>query len=88
MNRVCFSSLLLVYHCGSHRGWSSMFTFTTMPDDINWVSRIALFGDMGNINAQSLPRLQEESAKGMYDAIFHVGKYLSPPVLKCNIRLV
>lgn len=47
-----------------------------MPDDINWVTRIALFGDMGNINAQSLPRLQKETVKGMYDAIFHVGEYL------------
>lgn len=64
-----------IYHCGSHWGWSSIFTFTTMPDDINWVTRIALFGDMGNINAQSLSRLQKETVKGMYDAIFHVGDF-------------
>lgn len=30
---------------------------------------------MGNENAQSLPRLQEETQSGMYDAILHVGDF-------------
>jgi hypothetical protein len=30
---------------------------------------------MGNVNAQSLPRLQEETLLGYYDAILHVGDF-------------
>lgn len=40
-----------------------------------WKPRIALFGDMGNENSQSLPRLQEETQRGLYDAIIHVGDF-------------
>ena len=39
-----------------------------------YFSRLALYGDMGNVNAQSLTRLQEETQRGLYDAIFHVGE--------------
>ena len=30
---------------------------------------------MGNVNAQSLPRLQKETQKGFYDLILHVGDF-------------
>jgi acid phosphatase type 7 len=30
---------------------------------------------MGNKNAQSLPRLQQESQRGHFDAILHVGDF-------------
>merc|ERR1712126_46931 len=30
---------------------------------------------MGNVNAQSLPRLQRETQSGMYDMILHVGDF-------------
>ena len=33
----------------------------------------AMFGDMGNDNAVSLPYLQREVGEGVYDAIIHVG---------------
>ena len=36
---------------------------------------MALFGDMGNVNAQSLGRLQREAQEGMYDLILHVGDF-------------
>ena len=36
---------------------------------------MALFGDMGNVNAQSLGRLQREAQAGMYDLILHVGDF-------------
>ena len=52
-----------------------MFNFITMRDGSDWSPRFAIFGDLGNVNAQSLPRLQEESEKGMYDAILHVGDF-------------
>ncbi|XP_046382469.1 acid phosphatase type 7 isoform X2 [Ischnura elegans] len=63
------------YHCGSPLGWSSLYTFVTMKDGVDWSPFLAVYGDMGNINAQSLPRLQEEVQRGMYDAILHVGDF-------------
>lgn len=46
-----------------------------MPEGSNWSPRFAIFGDLGNENAQSLPRLQEETMLGFYDAILHVGDF-------------
>ncbi|XP_043287963.1 acid phosphatase type 7 [Venturia canescens] len=65
-----------VYHCGSSLGWSDMFYVQTTPDDsADWSPHLAIFGDMGNENAQSLARLQEETQRGFYDAIIHVGDF-------------
>lgn len=63
------------YHCGSELGWSSEFWFETPPTDTEWSPHIAIFGDMGNENAQSLARLQEEAQRRLYDAIIHVGDF-------------
>lgn len=46
-----------------------------MPDGTKWSPRFAIFGDLGNENAQSLPRLQDETMLGFYDAILHVGDF-------------
>lgn len=46
-----------------------------MPEGSDWSPSIALFGDMGNENAQSLARLQQETQNGMYDTIIHVGDF-------------
>jgi len=64
-----------VYHCGSDQGWSDMFWFITSPDESTWSPQLAIFGDLGNENAKSLPHLQEEVQRGMYDAILHVGDF-------------
>lgn len=64
-----------VYHCGSNMGWSAEFWFNTVPTDENWSPSLAIYGDMGNENAQSLGRLQEETQRGLYDAILHVGDF-------------
>lgn len=64
-----------MYHCGSDEGWSALFSFHTPPNDPDWVPSIALFGDMGSFNAQSLPRLQEEAQRGLYDVIIHIGDF-------------
>lgn len=64
-----------VYHCGSDLGWSDEFWFIVPRTDANWAPHLALYGDMGNENAQSLARLQEESQRHMYDAILHVGDF-------------
>lgn len=64
-----------VYHCGSSLGWSGEFWFRTPPLISEWSPTVAIFGDMGNENAQSLAYLQEESQRSVYDAIIHVGDF-------------
>eukprot|EP00092_Neocalanus_flemingeri_P000642 GFUD01000684.1.p1 GENE.GFUD01000684.1~~GFUD01000684.1.p1 ORF type:complete len:450 (+),score=123.28 GFUD01000684.1:126-1475(+) len=61
------------YRVGSHLGWSDVFEMRTLPSGENWSPRLALFGDMGNENAVSLPMIQREVGEGVYDAIIHVG---------------
>jgi hypothetical protein len=58
-----------------------------MPYGSNWSPSFAIFGDMGNLNAQSLPRLQEETMLGMYDAILHVGDFAYDMNSVCFILL-
>lgn len=66
-----------VYHVGSELGWSEMFWFKTFPDSTStsWIPTFAIFGDMGNDNAQSLTRLQEETQMGKYDLFIHNGDF-------------
>lgn len=64
-----------MYYCGSNQGWSPQFWFNTVPSDTNWSPSLAFFGDLGNVNAQSLPRLQEETERGLYDMILHIGDF-------------
>ncbi|CAL8101162.1 unnamed protein product [Orchesella dallaii] len=64
-----------MYHVGSELGWSEIFFFRVMPNDTNWLPQVAIFGDLGSENAQSLTRLQEEVQLGQYDAIIHVGDF-------------
>lgn len=64
------------YVCGSSNGWSPVFSFKTVKSDFsNWSPHIAIYGDLGNENAQSIPRLQQDTERGMYDAIIHVGDF-------------
>lgn len=61
------------YHVGSRRGWSNLFWFKSLPDGTDWTPRIAVFGDLGNKNGISIAPLQEESQKGHFDLLWHVG---------------
>ena len=36
---------------------------------------MVIYGDLGNANAQSLPRLQREAQEDMYDMIIHIGDF-------------
>ncbi|XP_048586693.1 acid phosphatase type 7 isoform X1 [Nematostella vectensis] len=63
------------YHCGGPDGWSEEFNFKARRDGVDWSPRLAIFGDLGNKNAKSLPFLQEEVQRGDYDAIIHVGDF-------------
>ncbi|PAA79726.1 hypothetical protein BOX15_Mlig013175g4 [Macrostomum lignano] len=65
---------LFKYRCGSQAtGWSDWFEFRTPKRGFS--PRLAMFGDMGMVNAQSLPRLMQDASAGMYDAILHVGDF-------------
>lgn len=64
-----------LYHCGSPLGWSEIFYFTTWKNGTDWPVRVVMFGDMGAVNPQSLPELQEETQLGFYDAVIHVGDF-------------
>ena len=66
-----------VYHVGSDLGWSDLFWFRTYPSfsSPDWSPSLAIYGDLGNANAQSLPRLQRETQAGEYHMIFHVGDF-------------
>lgn len=79
IHRVTLSSLtpnsIYVYHCGSHLGWSAQYWFRSSPAVETWQPHLAIYGDMGNENAQSLARLQEETQRGLYDTILHVGDF-------------
>ncbi|XP_017870563.1 PREDICTED: acid phosphatase type 7 isoform X4 [Drosophila arizonae] len=63
------------YHCGSQLGWSAIYWFHTALNHSNWSPSLAIYGDMGVVNAASLPALQRETQLGMYDAILHVGDF-------------
>lgn len=79
MHRVILKDLqpdtMYFYHCGSQLGWSELFVFKTWKNGTDWPVSVAMYGDMGAVNAQSLPRLQEEVQRGMYDAVIHVGDF-------------
>ncbi len=77
------------YHCGSPKyGWSPLYFFTAMKSGQDWSPRFAVFGDMGNANAQSLSMLQEETMKGQFDAVLHVGDFAYDMVNVCVLRCV
>ena len=61
------------YHVGSEDGWSAIYWFTTLKSGTDWSPKIALYGDLGNFNGKSIPRLQQEVSKSSFDAIIHVG---------------
>lgn len=63
------------YHCGSKMGWSAEYWFVVPATDPDYAPSIAIFGDMGNENATSLPRLQLEAQNQSYDAMLHVGDF-------------
>lgn len=63
------------YQVGSIDGWSTKFSFKTMPEGEDWSPSLAVYGDLGSVNAQSLTRLEQDASRGMYDAILHVGDF-------------
>nr|AYV89047.1 Iron/zinc purple acid phosphatase-like protein [Tetranychus truncatus] len=64
-----------VYRVGSEAGWSEIFWFKTIKDGVDWSPTFAVFGDLGNDNGKSIPKLQQDSQDGAFDAILHVGDF-------------
>ena len=77
IHRVYLSNLqpntIYYYHCGSKNGWSPLFYFRTLPLDNNWSPRFVVYGDLGNINGQTLGRLADEVQRNEHDVLLHVG---------------
>ncbi|XP_020622284.1 acid phosphatase type 7-like [Orbicella faveolata] len=63
------------YHCGGLEGWSALYAFKALKSGVDWSPRMAVFGDLGSVNARSLSYLQEETQEGKYDAFLHVGDF-------------
>lgn len=58
-------------------GWSSVFSFVATRAAASFTPeaplRIGVVGDMGWTNAQALPYLQSDTARGSFDLVIHVG---------------
>ena len=54
-------NLAYFYRVGSNVTLSDLFFCTSFNNNANWSPHIALYGDMGNVNARSIPRLQRET---------------------------
>jgi len=39
----------------------------------DWNPRLCIYGDLGNVNGQSIPQITLEVEQGMYDAVIHAG---------------
>ncbi|XP_075545962.1 acid phosphatase type 7-like [Dermacentor variabilis] len=63
-----------MYHCGSAEGWSAVYTFRVAPWDSSSAT-IAVFGDLGSLNARSLPALQQDTHTKKIDAVLHLGDF-------------
>nr|AAX26285.1 unknown [Schistosoma japonicum] len=64
------------YKCGSLDGWSSVLQFHSLPSHPYWSPKLAVYGDMGEVDAFSLPELIHQ-VKDLhnYDMILHVGDF-------------
>ena len=62
MHRVLLKSLQpdtqYKYHVGGLLGWSDIFWFKTRPSGTNWSPKFIVYGDMGNVDAISVPFIQ------------------------------
>ncbi|XP_037087421.1 acid phosphatase type 7-like [Pollicipes pollicipes] len=63
------------YQVSGPEGWSDVFQFSAMKPGIDWSPRLVVYGDLGSVNARSLPQLEEDTQKGLYDAALHVGDF-------------
>lgn len=77
-HRVTLTGLLpgesYFYQTGNGLLMSRVFRMRTLPaNDPSSVPKIAIYGDLGNENGQSIPWLQSEVNKNNIDVIYHIG---------------
>ncbi|GAV01056.1 hypothetical protein RvY_11826-2 [Ramazzottius varieornatus] len=63
------------YRVGNGEVWSKVFNFTSLKDGSDWSPKLAIFGDMGLVNARSMKRLTKDVRLGRLDMIIHVGDF-------------
>lgn len=65
------------YEFGSiERGWSKKYSFNTMKSLVGTNAEklsLAVYGDFGFANSQSLEKLIDFQTRGLYDAVLHIG---------------
>lgn len=62
-----------VYHVGSEYGWSPIFRFTALQERPEGGFIYAVYGDLGNVNARSLGKIQQQAQRRIFDMVLHVG---------------
>lgn len=60
---------------GQSSGWSTPYSFRTVPATGTRPFVYGVFGDMGDYNGQSLPSLQEAARRKELDMILHTGDF-------------
>ncbi|CAD5225057.1 unnamed protein product [Bursaphelenchus okinawaensis] len=63
------------YRVGSDFGWSSVYSFVGLKSRDDGGYRLAIYGDLGNINARSLGKLQRQAQDGQFDMVIHNGDF-------------
>lgn len=61
------------YHVGSEYGWSSIYHFKAFEERADGGYIYAVYGDLGNVNARSLGKIQQQAQRSLIDAVLHVG---------------
>ena len=75
---VCLYVFIVVidYKVGSKEtSWSDVYYFRTLPSGNNWLPSLAIYGDLGLQNKQSLPFMKKDVHKNIYNVIFHIGDF-------------
>uniref|UniRef100_A0A9J2PIR3 Purple acid phosphatase n=2 Tax=Ascaris TaxID=6251 RepID=A0A9J2PIR3_ASCLU len=62
-----------IYHVGSEYGWSPIFRFTALQERPEGGFIYAVYGDLGNVNARSLGKIQQQAQRRIFDMVLHVG---------------
>ena len=75
---LCFLNTCAIdYKCGdTDLGYyNPVYTFTALRNGTDWSPRLAVYGDLGDVNDKSVPFLKKDVLNGMFDAILHVGDF-------------
>lgn len=75
-SKLIFETQQLDYKCGNEQdGWSVVDNFRALSNRTDWSPRVIVYGDLGVVNGQSIPRLAEEVRHGQVDVVMHIGDF-------------